>query len=224
MAASPELLKRSPYFAGLSPAEIQAISRLVFEKSFTRDEIIILEGEKADALYFVVSGAVKIFKTSAEGKEQIIEIILPGNSFNDAASFSGGTNPYGAQAMGPVVIYGLPEDKLEIIMEDYPRIARNAVGVLASQVERLSSLVEDLSFRTVSSRIARILLEYAAGKAALRPLTQREMAAMAGTVREVVGRSLKELEDQGAISVDRHRITIKNPGLLKKVAGVADET
>jgi len=225
MAVSPELLARSPYFAGLSTTQAQAVSQLVFEKSFTRDEIIILEGEKADALYFVASGAVKIFKTSAEGKEQILEIILPGNSFNDAAALSGGTNRYTAQAMGAVVLYGLPRDKLEILLKDYHRVARNVIGVLADQILRLTALVADLSFRTVTGRLARILLDYAAdGSRDVRPLSQREMAAMAGTVREVVGRSLKELADRGAINLDRHRIVIKDRKALDNIAGAADET
>jgi CRP-like cAMP-binding protein len=97
--------------------------------------------------------------------------------------------------------------------------------VLASQLLRLTSLVEDLSFRNVASRVARILLDYAAtpGNTGSRPLTQREMAAMAGTVREVVGRSLKEMEDRGAIGIERHRIIIKDKKTLKLIAGT-DET
>jgi len=222
---NPELLSKSPYFAGLSPVETQAISTSAFEKRPVREEIVILEGEPAEALYFVVSGAVKIFKTSAEGKEQILEIVLPGASFNDATALAGGINRYSAQAMGPVVLYGLPKNELEKILKNYPGVARNAIGVLANQLLRLTSLVEDLSFRTVASRVARILLDSATtpGNTGGRPLTQREMAAMAGTVREVVGRALKEMEERGTISIDRHRIIIKDKKTLKLIAGT-DET
>lgn len=225
MAVSLELLKGNHYFAGISQPEIEAIRRHIFEKTAGREEPIIFEGETADAIYFVVSGAVKVFKTSTEGKEQILEIVLPGGSFNDAAVFVGGPNRYGAQAMGTVLLYGLPGNKLDAILKDYPRVARNVIRVLANQFLRLTSLVEDLSFRTVSSRTARILLDYATtGNTGGRPLTQREMAALAGTAREVVGRSLKYLEDQGAISIARHRIIINDRALLKKLAGTADET
>lgn len=225
MSIIPELLKRNPYFSGLSSSEVEAISQHVFEKEATQEELILLEGEQASALYFLVSGAVKVFKTSAEGKEQILEIMLPGTSFNDATVLVGGANRYSAQAMGPVAIYGLPKDKLEVILRNYPRVARNVIRVLSSQMLRLTSLVEDLSFRTVSSRTARILLDYAADRNTVgRPLTQREMAAMAGTVREVVGRSLKDLEGLGAISINRHRIVIKDRRTLRKIAGTADET
>ncbi|RJQ37639.1 MAG: Crp/Fnr family transcriptional regulator [Dehalococcoidia bacterium] len=225
MAVNPESLKRSPYFAGLSRAEVEAIGRHFFEKVLTREEIIILEGEPASALYFVVSGAVKLLKTSAGGKEQILDIALPGATFNDAIMFTGGTNRYSAQAMGPAVVYGLPGDKLEAILRDYPVVARNLIGVLAGQLLRLTSLVEDLSFRTVTGRVARILLDYAAdGGTGGRFLTQREMAAMAGTVREVVGRSLRDLADRGVITIDHHRIAIRDRKALENIAGTADET
>jgi CRP-like cAMP-binding protein len=91
---------------------------------------------------------------------------------------------------------------------------------LAKRVRDLVSLVEDLSFRHVIGRVARILFEHIGDEADRRPrLTQQEMAAMAGTVREVVGRSLKELEEQGAIKLDRHRIIITDKEALQKVMG-----
>ena len=80
------------------------------------------------------------------------------------------------------------------------------------------SLVEDLSFRHVIGRVAKILLEYAGDGAGPRPrLTQQDMAAMVGTAREVVGRSLKALEDEGAIRMERHRIVITDKEILKEM-------
>lgn len=225
MAINLESLKNNQYFAQISQAEIEAISRHAFEKTAIREEIIILEGEPADALYFVVSGAVKILKTSADGKEQILEIVLPGDSFNDVSVMVNGQNHASAQAMGRVILYGLPKKQLETILKDYPQIARNVIQILSRKVLHLTSLVEDLSFRTVSSRTAKILLDYAkTGDTTGRPLTQREMAAMAGTAREVIGRSLKILADLGAISIERHRIIITDRLALKKLAGINDET
>ena len=225
MTISLELLKRNRYFAQVPPTEIEAISRHIFEKAASREEIIILEGEPADALYFVVSGAVKILKTSADGKEQILEIVLPGASFNDVAALVSGLNHASAQAMGPVVLYGLPGRHLELILKEHPQVTRNVIRVLSDQILHLTSLVEDLSFRTVISRTAKILLDYATADVTTeRPLTQREMAAIAGTVREVIGRSLKHMEDRGIISIERHRIIITNRLALKIMAGITDET
>jgi len=218
MAIQVEFLKSIPYFSGLSPAELDFIRKLVFEKTAARGEVILIEGEPAETLYFVASGAVKVFKTSAEGKEQILNIVRPGESFNDVPIFDGGLNPASAQAMGPVVLYGIRKNDLKVILRDHPQVAMNIIKVLAERVRQLVSLVEDLSFRHVIGRVAKILLEQAGDGTGSKPrLTQQEMAAMAGTAREVVGRSLKALEEGGAIRLERHRIVITDRAALKEL-------
>lgn len=218
MAIHVEFLKSIPYFSGLSPAEVDSLVQLFFERTAERGEIILLEGEPAEALFFVVSGAVMVFKTSAGGKEQILNIVRPGESFNDVPIFDDGPNLASAQAMGPVVLYGLRKSELKAILHNHPQVALNIIKVLAGQVRQLVSLVEDLSFRHVVGRVAKILLEHAGDGTGPRPrLTQQEMAAMAGTVREVVGRSLKSLEEEGVIRLDRHRIVITDKRALKEI-------
>jgi len=218
MAIQVDILKRTPYFSGLSPAALDSIAKLIFEKKVERGEIFLLEGEADEVLYFVASGAVKVFKTSAEGKEQILDIVRPGDSFNDVAVFDGGPNPATAQAMAPVVLYGVRKNHLEAIIQDHPQVATNVIRVLVDRIRYLVSLVEDLSFKHVIGRIAKILLEYAgSGTGTGQRLTQQDMAAMAGTVREVVGRSLKVLEEKGIIKLDHHRIIIADREALKKI-------
>jgi len=159
MAVQLELLKSIPYFSSLSLAELESIGRLVFEKAVDRAEMILLEGEPAEDLYFVASGAVKAFKTSAEGKEQILSIVRPGEPLNDVTVFDDGPNLTSARAMGPVVLYGMKKSDVEAILRDHPEIALNVVKVLARRVRYLVSLVEDLSFKRVISRVAKILLD-----------------------------------------------------------------
>jgi CRP-like cAMP-binding protein len=221
MAVQLEFLKSILYFSGLSPAELESIRKLVFEKTADRAEMVLLEDESAENLYFVASGAVKVFKTSAEGKEQILNIVRPGESFNDVPVFDDGPNPTSARAMGPVLLYGIKKRDMEAILRDHPQIALNVIRVLARRVRHLVSLVEDLSFKHVIGRVARILLEHIGGEMGRGPrLTQQEMAAMAGTAREVVGRSLKALEEEGAIKLDRHRIIITDKKALQKIMEV----
>jgi len=186
-----EFLKSIPYFSGLSLAELDLVRQLIFEKTAERGEVIQLEGESAEALFFVVSGVVKVLKTSAEGKEQILNIARPGDSFNDVPIFDDGSSPVSVQVMGPVVLYGVRKNDLRAILLDYPKVALNVVKVMAGRVRQLVSLVEDLSFRHVIGRVAKILLQHAGnGVGPKQRLTQQEMAAMAGTAREVVGRLL----------------------------------
>ena len=221
MAVQVEFLKTTHYFAGLSPAELDSVRKFIFEKTAERGEIILLEGGLAEAVYFVVSGVVKVFKTSADGKEQILYLVRPGESFNDVPAFGGSPNLASAEAMGSVVLYGMKKSNLEVILRDYPQVALNVIQVLSQRVQHLVSLVEDLSFKHVNGRVARILLEHVGDGASRSPrLTQQEMAAMAGTAREMVGRSLKALEEDGAIRLDRHRIIITDKEALREMAGV----
>jgi len=216
MTVEIEHLKTIPYFAGLSTAELEAIKQSVFEKSADRGELILLEEEPAEAVYFIVSGALKAFKTSAEGKEQVLCLLRPGDSFNDVPVFDGGPNPASVSAMGPVTLYGISKTDMEMLLREYPGIAINIIKALAGRVRHFVSLVEDLSFRHVIGRIAKLLLQYAGdGASSGQRLTQQDMAAMVGTAREVVGRSLKTLEDEGAIRMDRHRIVITDKETLK---------
>jgi CRP-like cAMP-binding protein len=220
MAVQLDLIKDNPYFAGLQTEELDFIKKLVTEKSYDRGEMIVLDGEPAQALYFVISGAVKIFKTSVDGKEQILDIIRPGQSFNDVSIFDHGLTPVSAQAMSPLLLYEIDKNSVDTIIRRYQRVASNVIKVLAARVRNLVALVEDLSFRTVLGRVAKILLDNAAdGKSPGPRLTQQEMAAMAGTAREVVGRSLKTLEEDGTIKLDRHRIVIKNREALRRMSG-----
>jgi CRP-like cAMP-binding protein len=221
MVTQAEFLNSISYFTGLGELVIGSIRRYVYEKRAARGEQILAEGDIADVLYFVAEGVVKVFKTSADGKEQILRIIRPGESFNDVPVLTGGVSLVSAAAMGPVALYALKKSDLERIMREHPQIAFNVIEVLSQRVAELISLVEDLSFRHVTGRVAKVLLEYAGDKTGDRPrLTQQEMAAMIGTAREMVGRSLKSLEGDGAIRMERSRIIITDQEALRVTAGI----
>lgn len=218
MTVETGLLKSIPYFTGLSSSELDSIRPHILERKAERGEIIIYDGEPAEALFFVISGAVKVFKTSADGKDQILNIVSPGESFNDAPIFNGGPNQASAQTIVPTVLYEVRKSEVSAILQKHPRIALNAIKVLAGQAHQLVSLVEDLSFKHVIARVAKILLKNAGdGTSPGLKLTQQEMAALAGSAREVVGRSLKSLEEDGVIRLERHRIVIANKAALEEL-------
>ena len=209
------------YFAGLETSRLAGFTQLFSKKSFIKGQTIVSEGDDQRNLHFVNSGVIKVFKTSSEGKEQIIKIVRPGESFNDITVFGSGNSPYSAQSLGNTVIYWIHRNDLMPIMEKNWRIAQNALEILAEQQRLLLTLVEDLSFKNVTGRVAKILLQNAnPGPEGYQRLTQYEMAAMAGTAREVVGRSLKSLEENGTISLERHRIIIKDKEYLGRIAGL----
>ncbi|MBN1643462.1 MAG: Crp/Fnr family transcriptional regulator [Dehalococcoidales bacterium] len=218
MAIDTAILKSTAYFSVLNDKELDIVGQVFSEKTFQRGEIILWEGETSDTFFLVAAGAVKVFKTSAQGKEQILSIARPGDVLNDIPIFDGKANPVGAQALGPVILYGIKRDKFQLILRQSPGLTLNAIKVLAERTRHLFTLVEDLSFRHVMGRVVKILLTHAGdGVAPVQRLTQQEMAAMAGTAREVVARSLKALEEQGYIRLENHRIVISDKESLQKI-------
>jgi len=219
MSSDLEVLRAIPEFAQLDPDELAAVGRLVHTRHCERDELLFLEGEPGEALYYVRSGLVKVFKTSADGKEQVLRLFHPGESFNDVPVFDGGPNPASAMALEPSELYVIHRRDLLTLLAVHPHIAMGVIQVLAARLRYMVGLVEDLSFRHVTARVAKILLTHSR---ALQPdaghrLTQSEMAALAGTAREMVGRALKALEQEGAIVVHQGRITIRDRSKLEAI-------
>lgn len=216
-------LRSVPYFARLNVDELSTLAANFAVRRYTKGELIILEGEPCRGLFLVQSGRVRIYKTSLEGREQVLNLAGPGDSFNEVPNFDGGPNPASAEALAASCVLQLRPDLVMRMVERYPSVAAAMLHGLARRLRHLSTVVEDLSFKHVTSRLAKVLLEYAAEPAAgheaglKQRLTQTEMAAMIGTAREMVGRSLKSLEAQGALRVEHHRIIIKNKSLLQKL-------
>ena len=183
---------------------------------FDRDATVLSESDRNHKLYLVASGAVKIFRISADGKEQIMALARPGESFNDVAAFDGGEAQAAAQALTTLVVYSVNGRALLEQSCRLGSLAANIVRELATRVRELGALVTDLSFRPVAGRLARILLTQI-GNGQSPYLTQRDMAAMAGTAREVVARTLKGMEDGGVIKVERHRIEILDREALEEM-------
>ena len=227
MPVDAQELRKVPLFAPLSDEDMAHVAAVTVERHYDRGDIIILEGDRGGALYFVQSGLIKVFKSSPEGKEQVLRLIEPGRTFNDVPALDGGANPASAAALEPSVVYATGGAELRRLISERPGVALATVQALAGALRHLVTLVEDLSFRHVTARVAKILLEQEAtqgasddgspGKPAHR-LTQQEMAAMAGTAREMVGRALKELEGAGAIRIQRGRITVVNRDRLRLLA------
>jgi CRP-like cAMP-binding protein len=222
MPVESEELRKVPLFAPLSADDMARVAAVTVERHYERGDIIILEGDRGGALYFVRSGLIKVFKSSPGGKEQVLRLIEAGRTFNDVPALDAGPNPASAAALESSVVYATGGAELRRLIVERPGVALATVQALAGALRHLITLVEDLSFRHVTARVAKILIEQdasavasgASGKAVHR-LTQQEMAAMAGTAREMVGRALKELEATGAIRIQRGRITVVNRARLE---------
>jgi CRP/FNR family transcriptional regulator len=184
--------------------------------------MIFVEGEPCAGLFIVESGRVKIFKLSPGGREQILHIFGAGEGFNDVAVLDGGPNPASVMALEPTSVLIIDRPSMVDLLARYPALSRAVIENLASRARHLVSLVEDLSLRTVMGRLAKLLLEQATEEVDLervpRGLTHAQMAARLGTVREVITRSLRKLEEEGIIKIERHRIIILDREALEDKA------
>lgn len=168
------------------------------------------------------TGRVRVYKASPEGREQVLHHVGPGQSFTDVAAFDGAACPASAQAIEASTVLLLPRPALLGLLRAHPEIAEAVIRVLASRLRQLSALIEDLGLRPVAARVAGVVLCLAEPGPTVALPTRQELAAMAGTVREVATRALELLERAGAIHPGPgQRLTILDQALLgrRAVAG-----
>lgn len=210
-----QALRSQPYFKTLSEDELKKLVRTLIERTYDKDEIVFLEGEPSQGLYIVREGMVKVYKLSSEGREQILAFSGAGRSFNEVAVFDGGPNPANVSASEPTTVWIVPRTAIINLIEQDPQVALAIIKNLGTRLRHLVGLVEDLSLRQVTGRLAKLLLETASQQEHI--LTQQEMAARLGTVREMIGRSLRQLEARGFISIEHGRIVIVDREGLAKI-------
>ncbi len=220
MPVSIEAVCSIPYFKDLSGGDLARIGEALVEEAFGRGAFIQHEGDACRAMYCIREGRVRIFKTSPEGKIQVLKVMGAGETFNEVPVFDGGPNPASAQALEPTTLYVIGKEALRRLVRDRPAVALALLAAFAGKLRHFTHLVEELSFKTVTARLANILLGFAAegdrGGAPPPRMSQQDLAAMAGTAREMVGRALKAFEREGAIRVERQRIVVLDRSLLKK--------
>jgi CRP-like cAMP-binding protein len=209
-------LLQSAFFASLATDDLAALGEVMFQRSYPAGQIVLLEGAASSVLYVVQAGRLKLFKTSPRGREQVLRLLRPGDMFNEVAVFDEGPNPATAQAIEDCTLYLLRRRELLRFVAQRPGIALAITRTFARRLREALALVEDLAFRDVTSRLAKILLEGQHGSAPR--LTQELLAAMAGSRREVVGRALKALSQEGAVRLARGRIHVLDRGILERLA------
>lgn len=206
---SQEVLRNTQAFAELDDDSVELMLSSLREETYPKHELILCEGDYEGKLCFVTGGIAKSYKISPEGKEQIIMLLRNGDHFNLTSIVDDHPSVYDVEAMSDVTVAEITCDKMFELMEKSDNLTMWIARMLASRNRYLISLVEDLSFKTVISRVAKILINYLSLNEEHRKLiTQRDMAGIAGTAREVVSRALKTLEDDGYIKMERSHIRI----------------
>jgi CRP/FNR family cyclic AMP-dependent transcriptional regulator len=211
-------LREVPIFSDLDEDALSRAASSVHEHSFSPSQIIIFEGEPCQAIYFVVQGVVRSRRMSLEGREHVLNYLGVGEVFNLVPLLDGSANLVTVDAVTEASLYVLPADRAWQILRDHPPVALAILKRLAGRIRHLTDMVEDLALHTVRTRVARFLLSRAEETGPPRRWTQEEIATHIGTVREMVGRTLRDFAAQGLIRRERGRIVVVDREALEREA------
>ena len=211
-----------PFFEELPNGQIEDLSMIITDQVFDRGQIIFSEGDDGNGFYVVISGRVKIFKLSPEGKEQILHIFGPGDPFGEVAVFAGQHFPANAEAMESSRIFFFPMESFSDLIKDNPSLALNMLAILSKRLRRFANLIDDLSLKEVPGRLAAHLL-YLSGQSEGSEqlelnITKTQLASLLGTIPETLSRILGKMSKQGLIESDGRRIKILDHVALEELA------
>lgn len=204
------LLRAIPYFANLSEAELAYVKARLVERHYSADQIVFLEEDECAGLHLVVSGQARIYRVSLEGREQVLTVLGPGDSCNEVPAVDGGPNPASCATLEPTTFWVFSRVAFDELRREIPNLNDAIIASLAARCRQLVQRVYNLSFLSVTARVAQFLVEQSKPGRPLsrRRWTQEEIAAEVGTVREMVGRALRHLSEDGLIRLERHQIHI----------------
>ena len=212
-------LKAQPLFAALDQAELLSLAGRAHVRRYAMGEVLFAEGDACQGLYVLVSGRVRIFKTSASGREQVLAVEEPGSSFAELPVFDCAPFPASAFAIYDMEPLFISRADVRALSLGRREVTLKILQVVAARQRRVVAVIEELSFTTVRQRVVSWLLRQAAtngrpserGTTITLPASHQELAAHVGTVRELVSRNLTRLQARGFIAVDARELTILDP-------------
>ncbi|MDY7041163.1 MAG: Crp/Fnr family transcriptional regulator [Chloroflexota bacterium] len=236
MTIAVHTLAQLPFFAGLDNDTLLEIAPDINERTFSTGQVILSEGDPCQAVYLVAQGVVRTRRMSLEGREHVIAYLGPGESVNFVPVLDGSPALNTVDALTNVTLYAIPCDYFRQIVHDHQEVALAVLEYLAAEVRHLTDMVEDLALHPVRTRLARFLLTQVSTEPSLlsgpaetaeattgsesprRRWTQEEIAAHIGTVREMVGRTLRAFANEGLVRRERGRIVVVDRERLEREA------
>ncbi len=210
------ILSQVPIFSGLSEQEFAFLIPRLVQRRFQAGELVFAEGDACAGLFVVQSGNVRIFKSSAGGREQVLTIDGPGSSIAELPVFDGGKYPASAQAINDCNLLFCSRQDFQALCLQHPQVALKVLRVVGGRLRRLVGIIEELSFTTVRHRLIALLIRLARTEGTrngdavtvVLPANNTELAAQIGTVRELVSRNMSRLQADGLITIDERNIAI----------------
>jgi len=214
-------LRANIFFQGLNEDSLEELAASTSLRRFERGEVLFWEGDPCAGLHIIQKGSVKLFRVSPAGRQHIIRVIQEGGTCNEVPVFDGGENPVNVEALEEITVWVVEARAVHSLIRKDPLFMQKTIQNLARMMRHLVDMVSEMAFYQVTHRLARLISEIPPeelrGESATR-WTQDQLAARLGTVREVVARSLRELERSGAIDVENRRILIKDSDVLQQWA------
>jgi len=216
-----------PLFNGLPEDQQVKLAGIAAEKGFSRGHTIFSEGDDGAGFYVVISGRIKVFKMSPDGREQILHILGPGEIFGEVPVFAGSRFPANAQAMDESRVLYFDRDALISLIEKNPSIALGMLSVLSRRLRMFAAMIDDLSLKEVPGRLASYLLYLSKKEKDSKDLeldiTKGQLASLLGTIPETLSRILTKMSGQGIIESDGPRIKILDREGLEDLASGLDK-
>jgi CRP-like cAMP-binding protein len=221
-----DLLKRCPLFAGLKEEELKRIRAIASLRQVRKREVLFSDGEEAKGFYVILSGKVKLYKISPEGKEQILHVVSAPDAFAEAALFLEGSYPAFAETLSDCQLLFFPKINFIQLIQKNPQLSINMIVTLSHYLKRFALLIEELSLKEVSSRIAKYLIDLSLklAKEGKSPneveldLSKTQLASKLGTISETLSRTLAKMKAKGIIDVKKNRVLILNREALEELA------
>lgn len=220
MAITAETLATNQLLLSIGPDALTAFLSQSVERRYTPGQTIAVGGEPCPWVYLIARGSVRLSVCSDDGREYALAYISQGEWLNLASALDGGPQIATVEAVTQTTLYGLPCDLFRALLAAHPRAALYAAERLAAEVRRLSAMVEELALHTVRTRLARFLLTSADNPPTRMGWTQQDIAAQIGTVRDVAGRALRALAEEGLIQRQQGNVVIVDrTGLERQARG-----
>lgn len=211
-----------PLFQGLSQEYLDELAMIVTSQEFKRGQTIFSEGEKGVGFYVVLTGKVKIYKLSFDGKEQILHILGAGEPFAEVAVFAGVNFPAHAMAIENSRVLFFPKTSFIDLIGKNPPLSLNMLAVLAMRLRKFTNMIESLSLKEVPGRLAAhlLLLSSQQNNANVLQLNiaKTQLASMLGTIPETLSRILKKMNSQGYINSQSSSIQLLDRKGLEELA------
>ncbi len=208
-------LKGNEYFDDLPESMLKEISEHMHLREYQRGDVLFWEGDPCDGLNIVQQGSAKIFRVSPQGRQYIVRILQEGDTFAEVPAFDGAPNPVNVEALEVCRVWVIDSEVLRELVKTQPQFAQKVLINFGRMLRGMVRMVSEMAFYQVTHRLARLINEFPQEKSA--PIwTQEQLAARLGTVREVVARSLKELERSGAIRIEDRRIQVADREIFQQ--------